>query len=941
MNGPVKKSAMVAGAFLALAAFTSVPADGAVRHRALLTNCSDIRDQSQILLFDVSPDSWEYVRTVVRQFDGHCRVPVSAVLIGDVVYVAEWAGWDDRALSNRSSAKILKYDIDGNYLGTLVDEMVDGNQEKVNRIGAMVASHDGRYLYVSQSFNGNTASGCCIYRYSVADGSGGAVLGPYSCPCWGSVCETSDGGTLFVTDRGATGTNVFTYSVSGGAFTRVVEKSYFKTMATSAYLDEDTQRLYVCGFNSGISVFDYASDNTAPIAQLSSGQYSHVRKVGGTLYAHYHGHGGCVQRLSYDPSDSTKLVVTDLMKRLLNIYNMPYSLMFNDFAVEDTGAVEVARYRFDESGIVPVYTNSVSPKYPMRAYRTRNGSTGVSGGALLIGEERSYAMIENSRGMLGGDFGMFMWMRASDTVWYVGTPLSNLVHGDNMGKFYFKYDACRFGAVCSLMDGFDINLTDRLNDRAWHHVGVVKKGASISMWDDGVKKDSRNGKGLGIDDSTDIMVGASGYGGLSPMHAGTAIDDLRLFDGAPDDAAVAAMYNEYSAAAASAAAPTIPALPSHDPTVANGYGTVVAHAFANQTPRTPPAVAVQTNGNWWVLSGAGNIPSSPDAKGVAYRTTDRGVSWALAAEPMAFHASPFECREDGAMYAVGRTACDRGATSYSIWFNNPTNQCDGRVGFTSCALRTDVADARTGFFTNDANRAVLRKANRLEPDLATVQEIYPGGGYFDGSRHYLAYCAGRKIGLISGAVTPTVGISDFRPEAATVESSAEKPFPGPVFASPNGEIATYVPDGTNSFGVALLSLASRSAIGDALAVAASGIELPGADRPFAVRYDSERSTYWAATTPGGGSLALYASKNLTEWTLATTVLTVSDTSTTRVSNPSFDFDGRDLVLAFNLTCPDGGPAPRSLDEPNYVMVRKVANFCRNSPFKDGFIMLFR
>ena len=43
--------------------------------------------------------------------------------------------------------------------------------------------------------------------------------------------------------------------------------------------------------------------------------------------------------------------------------------------------------------------------------------------------------------------------------------------------------------------------------------------------------------------------------------------------------------------------------------------------------------------------------------------------------------------------------------------------------------------------------------------------------------------------------------------------------------------------------------------------------------------------------------------------------------------------GGDLVVAFNLAAPDGGPALRSLDDPNYVMVRKVSSFRRESPWQ--------
>ena len=205
----------------------------------------------------------------------------------------------------------------------------------------------------------------------------------------------------------------------------------------------------------------------------------------------------------------------------------------------------------------------------------------------------------------------------------------------------------------------------------------------------------------------------------------------------------------------------------------------------------------------------------------------------------------------------------------------------------------------------------------------------------------MPYLAKDKVGLVSGAVTREVGISDFRSEAASVVSAAAKPFPGPVFAGLDGKVSVFVPSGVNGSGVATVDMASRNAIGDELTVVEEGIVLPGADRPFAVRYDSVRRPYWAATTPGGTSLCLYASRDLKEWGLAKTVFTVSNPETTRVSNPAFDVSGSDLVVAFNLAAPDGGPALRSLDDPNYVMVRTVASFRRESPWQNGTVVVVR
>ena len=66
----------------------SADAASGARHRVLLSNWNNL-SQSQIMCFDLYSDSLQYVRTVVHPLDGHCRVPIAAAAIGNVVYVSE------------------------------------------------------------------------------------------------------------------------------------------------------------------------------------------------------------------------------------------------------------------------------------------------------------------------------------------------------------------------------------------------------------------------------------------------------------------------------------------------------------------------------------------------------------------------------------------------------------------------------------------------------------------------------------------------------------------------------------------------------------------------------------------------------------------------------------------------------------------------------------
>ena len=508
------------GLVSALSVLAALPLSGATRYRALLTHCDYGREQAHILLYDVFPDTWEYVRSIVHPFDGHCRVPGAAVLVGDVVYVTEWVGYDDRNAADRVSARILKYDLEGNYLGVFVDEIIDPDNKKVCRIEAITASPDGKYLYVNQPGYGN-GDKCYIYRYRVSDGTGGSILGPYTSPA-GPVCATSDGKTLIVvnSDNVKSG-NVFVYSIDGDTFT--LSRKYYKQSANCAYLDEDENLLYVCGLECGISVFDYseyAGENPEPLFTSPATQYyPQIRKVGGELYASYM--PGCrILRMSCDKANS-KLTSTSVMPGSgLKLFtgtdakcNRAY--IFSDFSYEDPGAREVARYKFDEPANSSIFANSISAKYAMRSCRTQSGAAGVSGGALYFSEDYSHAVLEGSKGMLGGDYGIFMWFGCYNRTDTVGYILSNNMKSNNKGCFSLIMDCGKLNVANTLIDSIAITTDeDVLRDGKYHHIGVVKKGRKVSLWIDGVKKKSKDGPAgsLGLDDTMDFVLGGSADG---------------------------------------------------------------------------------------------------------------------------------------------------------------------------------------------------------------------------------------------------------------------------------------------------------------------------------------------------------------------------------------------------------------------------------------------
>ena len=935
------------GTFLLFAMMALSATFGATRTRALVTNSDNGITQSFIMLYDVSADhKWQYVRTVVTPFDGHSRAPSSAALISNVVYVVDWCGWDDRNAANRSSARILKYDLEGNFLGVLVDEVRDSNNELVNQLELLTPSPDGQYLYSAQSFQVNNTAKACVYRFKVSDGSGGPIIDKIGC-IRGPVTLSSDGNTLFVTDRNSPAAgNVFIYDYDSATDKFNLRRKLFFNYANSTCYDEDSNLLYVCAYRGGnvtgegLAVFDLSSESTSPVVEFGGRtNYTQLKLIDGVMYVVAFD-GGKIYKMNRDVENMTFSVGSVIMDKGSGNtpYKLPKLLMFNTYT-EEHSTTEIARYRFDEPANSAVCTNSISSRWPMRNMGLRTGATGVSGGAVCFTETAACGILEGSNQILGSDFGLFMWMYSTSTSTSETYLFSNRESGNNPARMAFRLINGSISFFNSFVSYQTYTCTTNgLNDGRWRHVGVTKEGGLLSIWVDGVKCNTFTDYGLGFYDSADYVLGGSAERRSCFLAAGTFIDDLRIFDGAPSDSEVAAMYNEFATAAAAAPTPTAPALPTPDNSVAEGYGTVVKHMYAHQPTLLPPAIFQRSNGVMHLLAGRrdDDAPWSQLGRPFAFYAAKGTENWTSEFNPYAYAASFFECPADGKLYTFERAAYDRGYYSFNIWYISPTNGCDGRVGY---SVNSMTSGSRTKFFTNDVNYAIQRIPNVAEPDMKSFNILTPGANLVLDGRYYQSYMSDGKVGLLSGEITASVGLSDFQPERAMLPAGCG--FPGPVVTNSAGHVATLVPMGTNAQGVATVALASRAAIGDDLEIEESGIELPGADRVFSVRFDEKRGLWWAATAPGDTSLRLYASRNLTDWTLATTVFNVSDTSTTRVADPSFVIDGDDIVLAFNMTCPDGCAPLRSIDDRNYVLTRRVSRFRQYSPWPLGTVLFFK
>lgn len=896
---------------LAVAATLSVTAFARTRTRVLLTLCDNYMYQTQILMFEVLEDgTWDYVRTFLHSFDGHCRIPMSAVVVDGTVFVLECAGYDDRTSGAPTGASILKYDLEGNFLGVHVPLVKNWSTPACSG-DYLTVTPDKEWLIVGSMRYCTNPS---LFKYSVATGAylpsnGNQIIGGL---VGANSFNVASDYTLPLTYNrnvsASSGLNLYTNNAETAKWTKH-ETLYQHNSAKAAFIDDSTtpRRLFVGGYNAGYKVFE--EGNATPIQDRSDSTHiCHFAKINGRMYV-----------VEFDTTNIYMLDPTTFAEGTKALGNSVRKLYGNELkkllsfsAYEETvadAAVEVAHWTFDEPVGSGVFTNSVSAKWPIRALNLKGGAVGVSGNAVCFNTKYARGVIGDSGRLLGSDYGVFFWIcpEAANYLTYKTLISSRLEKNSCCWHFGFNNTTAAPWLHTKSPTEYGKTSTSALTSTTWQHFGLVKKGTTLTFYLNGVQAGEWTGlTGLGgFDADVDYVLGADAHQNnhfLYNWNTGGAVflDELRVFDGAPTAAQVAAIYGEHTAPAA----PTAPIAPTLDKTVAQKYGTVVMHAFANAPAYTAPSIIYDAVARRrWISYGTDAAATALDATTGFQYSNDGGTHWSAGgyAAPIA-RATLFQ--KDGVTYAFGRTVSDPATNgrmfsngSYQTKYLDPTNECDISCGYQVVSV-TDKAVLAA--FTNDVNAIRFRDARADEADLVSPQALTAGTLALENGRYVQSYLLGGKVGEVSFAMDGEGRPVDFQATAATVEAPAA--FVGP---------RTDVPTDT----------------------------LPGSDRPFAVRYDENRECYWALTTPNGTSLELYATKDGAEWTKTLTVFTVEDAATTRVSNPAFDIAGSDLAVAFTLCCPDGGAPTVDLDSPNFVMSRTIERFRQYCPWKPGLMMI--
>ena len=121
---------------------------------------------------------------------------------------------------------------------------------------------------------------------------------------------------------------------------------------------------------------------------------------------------------------------------------------------------------------------------------------------------------------------------------------------------------------------------------------------------------------------------------------------------------------------------------------------------------------------------------------------------------------------------------------------------------------------------------------------------------------------------------------------------------------------------------------------------ASGfINFPGGAKKFTVRYDPASDSYWSLSTivperyqksghPAAirNTLALTASKDLTNWTVRCILLQHPDTSRHGFQYPDWQFDGDDIIAAVRTAYDDDRGGAHNHHDANFLTFHRWRNF---------------
>ncbi len=592
----------------------------------------------------------------------------------------------------------------------------------------------------------------------------------------------------------------------------------------------------------------------------------------------------------------------------------------------------IAHWRFNEGANAPLLASSIGPtgyrEIDAQGY-LQSGATGVEGGAVWF-NDYSFGVIRDSKLLIPAtnDFSVFLWAGASTE----GSGQRHVFSQNNgqAGRCELGYDFDS-GSARKLFwwhaNGPTLISANDARDGVWHHIGVIRRGDQMELWLDGVMEASAV-MTASIDQSLDWRLGRAVYPQFY-LNSGVFMDDLRVYDRALSSADVTALYTLYTSSPSTLPVPVRPALPVPDLTAVESELTavVVGHQPRIASPVGSPSLLLMSGG---VMLAAYDVCGGAGITRVC-RSTDGGAVWTQIAELTGLvHASLFE--EGGALYLLGTSdvlgsvrihrSTDGGAT----WSAGST--ISPNASFHMAAGPVVVHDGRVWKAAEDQTE------QGWQPDRARVRML------------------SAPVGCDLMAATNWTVSDPLSRSGWNVNRRLTGWLDGNALVDKNGGLVTLMSVRHNRGGMAEVAAyvpVTTASSAPGFNLDTGFVMLPGAAKPFMVRYDAVSGLYWTLTSAVAPSeneigrvlpenichrLAVYSSHNLHDWCLRDVLFERPEYGRDGFLQASFSFSGDDLVVLFAAAYADGLSGPRSAVEPNMVLVKRIAGF-RSLPVDEG------
>jgi len=852
--------------------------------------------------YAVTNGVWTYEKDFAAgTYGGVTAQPFGVACDGRQVYVGDIG----------TAKRILAFELDGAYVGVLTNFDATVTPE------CLTFDPNGRTLYMSDAFG---TAGDKIYRFNLETGEGGVLINTTG---WsGAVAfnnprglAVDESGYLYVADRNANFLRQF--SAETGAF---VKNVYSVPSPQGLLYDYAEKNLLTVSTEAAYQrVHGVRSNGYYRVVFSSQAAYANsmgMAKIGTDLYYSSFGEKA-VYRIDAD-GNRTTVVSTGLSQPGYLAVIPAYPLRSDDGLT--------AHWRFNDAPHSLYLASSVgAPGY--RRIQAKGllqvGASGVEGGAAWF-NTYSRGEIQDSKTLIPAtnDFSAFMWMGLTNTV--------------NSQRHFLTCNNGQAGR-CELGVDFDpaslkklfwwhsggvtLVSTNDVRDGKWHHVGIVRRADNFELWLDGAVETNAVAPAA-VSQAENWRIGAHVSELQMFVQSGAFMDDLRVYDRALDTNEVSAIYTAFTQDPASLSIPAKPAEPVANDAVAESNLTCVVVA-------AQPGIGEVIGSPSFSILADGTYVASYDLTGtlVAHtrvcRSPDQGATWTQSAEiSNLMQASLFT--DSGALYLIGtqgetgnvrvHRSSDGGLTwtaGATVSTTNLFRMAAGPVVSQGGRL-WKAAEDTAGSGTWPANARVRIFSAPEGSDLtgagnwACSSPLTQSG--LTAARRITAWLSGnlvvdRRGGLVD--LLSTAMSQGATPEAAAVVNVTNV-WAAPAF-SPNPNFTM----------------------------------LPGAAKPFNVRYDAVSGRYWTLVSsvvtnddPSGvllpdtmrNRLALYSSYSLRDWCFHTNVLYRSDLFRYGFQKAAFAFDGNDLVALTAAAYEDGLSGASAPDKPNLLICHRVPNF---------------